>query len=31
MDEMIKKCYDSGLQKVYDEFYSQYEAWYATR
>ena len=31
MDEMIKKCYDSGLQKVYDEFYAQYDAWYATR
>ena len=31
MDEMIKRCYDSGLQKVYDEFYKQYDAWYATR
>ena len=31
MDEMIKRCYDSGLQKVYDEFYAQYEAWYVTR
>ncbi len=31
LDEMIQKCYDSGLQNVYDEFYSQYDAWYATR
>ena len=31
MDEMIQKCYDAGLQNVYDEFYAQYEAWYATR
>lgn len=31
IDEMIKKCYDAGLQNVYDEFYAQYEAWYATR
>lgn len=31
MDEMIQKCYDAGLQNIYDEFYKQYDAWYATR
>lgn len=31
LDEMIKKCYDSGLQNVKDEFDSQYNAWLATR
>lgn len=31
MDEMISRCYDAGLQKVYDEFYAQYDVWYATR
>ena len=31
LDKMIKECYDSGLQKVLDEFYSQYDAWYKTR
>ena len=31
LDEMIQKCYDAGLQQVYDEFYSQYDAWLATR
>lgn len=31
LDEMIQKCYDSGLQTVKDEFSKQYEAWYATR
>ena len=31
LDEMIQKCYDAGLQQVYDEFYSQYDAWFATR
>lgn len=31
LDEMIKKCYDSGLQTVKDEFSSQYNAWLATR
>jgi putative aldouronate transport system substrate-binding protein len=31
IDEMLKKCYDSGLQEIYDEFYKQYEAWLATR
>lgn len=31
LDEMIQKCYDTGLQTVKDEFNKQYEAWYATR
>ena len=31
IEEMMQKCYDAGLQNVYDEFYTQYEAWYATR
>ncbi|MBO5033625.1 MAG: ABC transporter substrate-binding protein [Lachnospiraceae bacterium] len=31
LDEMIQKCYDSGLQEIYDEFYAQYDAWKATR
>lgn len=31
LDEMIQKCYDSGLQNVKDEFDSQYNAWLATR
>lgn len=31
LDEMIQKCYESGLQEVKDEFNKQYEAWYATR
>lgn len=31
LDEMIQKCYDAGLQTVYDEFFTQYEAWYETR
>lgn len=31
LDEMIQKCYDAGLQNVYDEFFAQYDAWYATR
>ena len=30
-DEMITKCYDAGLQSIYDEFYTQYDAWLATR
>lgn len=29
-DEMITKCYDAGLQSIYDEFYTQYDAWLAT-
>ena len=31
LDKMIQECYDSGLQTVLDEFYSQYDAWLATR
>lgn len=31
LDEMIQRCYDAGLQQIYDEFYAQYDAWYATR
>lgn len=31
LDEMLQKCEESGLQTVKDEFYSQYEAWKATR
>ena len=31
LDEMLKKCEESGLQTVKDEFKSQYEAWLATR
>ncbi len=31
LDEMLQKCYDAGLQNIYDEFFAQYEAWYATR
>lgn len=31
IDEMIKACYDSGLQNVLDEFNTQYDAWKATR
>lgn len=31
LDEMLDKCYASGLQEVYDEFYKQYDAWLATR
>ena len=31
LDEMIQKCYDAGLQNIYDEFYAQYDAWKATR
>ena len=31
LDEMIQKCYDAGLQNIYDEFYTQYDAWLATR
>ena len=31
LDEMIQKCYDAGLQQIYDEFYAQYDAWKATR
>lgn len=31
IDECIQKCYDAGLQNIYDEFYTQYDAWAATR
>lgn len=31
IDEMIGKLQSSGLQKVYDEYYKQYDAWKATR
>ena len=31
IDEMMQKCYDAGLQNVYDEFYTQYDAWLASR
>jgi putative aldouronate transport system substrate-binding protein len=31
LDEMIQKCYDAGLQNIYDEFYAQYDEWVATR
>ncbi|MDO4292913.1 MAG: ABC transporter substrate-binding protein [Eubacteriales bacterium] len=31
LDEMLQKCYEAGLQNVYDEFYAQYDAWKATR
>ncbi len=31
LDEMMQKCYDAGLQEVYDEFFRQYNEWVATR
>ena len=31
IDEMVKKCYDAGLQNVIDEFYSQYNTWLESR
>lgn len=31
LDQMIQECYNAGLQEVLDEFYRQYEEWYATR
>lgn len=31
LDEMIQKCYDAGLQQIYDEFFTQYDAWKETR
>ncbi|WMJ90178.1 ABC transporter substrate-binding protein [Anaerocolumna sp. MB42-C2] len=31
LNEMLKKCKDSGLQEIYDEFYKQYDVWLATR
>ncbi len=31
LDEMVQKCYDSGLQQLLDEFYAQYDAWLAAQ
>jgi hypothetical protein len=31
IDEMLQKCEASGLQNIYDAYYTQYEAWKATR
>ena len=31
IDECVQKCYDAGLQNIYDEFNTQYDAWVATR
>lgn len=31
IDEMLEKCNDAGLQEIYNAFYSQYDAWKATR
>ena len=31
IDECVQKCYDAGLQNIYDEFNIQYDAWVATR
>ena len=31
IDEMVKKCYDAGLQNVMDEFTSQYNTWLESR
>ena len=31
IDECVQKCYDAGLQNIYDEFNTQYDAWEATR
>ncbi len=31
VDEMIQKCYDSGLQELLNEFYAQYDAWLAAQ
>ncbi len=31
IDQMIKECYDSGLQVVLDDFNTQYDAWKETR
>ncbi|MFH1880649.1 MAG: ABC transporter substrate-binding protein, partial [Bacillota bacterium] len=27
INEMVQKCYDSGLQELLNEFYAQYDAW----
>ena len=31
IDECVQKCYDAGLQNIYDEFNTHYDAWVATR
>ena len=31
LKEMLDKCNEVGLQKVYDEYYSQFETWKASR
>ena len=31
IDQMLDRCYASGLQKIKDEYKSQYEAWLVTR
>ena len=31
IDECVQKCYDAGLQNIYDEFNTEYDAWVATR
>lgn len=31
LDEMLTKCYNAGLQKVYDEMYKQYNEWLQSR
>lgn len=31
IDEMLKKADDAGMQEIMDEFYSQYNAWKASR
>jgi putative aldouronate transport system substrate-binding protein len=31
LDEMLQKCYNAGLQDIYDEMYRQYNEWVAAR
>ena len=31
IDEMVQKCYDSGLQILLDEYYAQYNQWLAAQ
>ena len=31
LDQMVKECYDNGMQIILDEYKTQYDAWYATR
>ncbi len=31
IDEMVQKCYDSGLQNILDEYFAQYDAWLAAQ